>query len=94
MSSRTIQPVKGGRGKSRPAPYVKTCSPFIRTFKGVSGGNAQNLADRTADLAPGGGLSIDSVTSFGEDARGELYITDYGGGGTSDGEIYRIIPGP
>ena len=94
MSSRTIQPVKGGRGKSRPAPYVKTCLAFIRTFKGVSGGNAQNLADRTADLAPGGGLSIDSVTSFGEDARGELYIADYGGGGTSDGEIYRIIPGP
>ena len=74
--------------------YSDYCSAFIRTFKGVSGGNAQNLADRTGDLAPGGGLSIDSVTSFGEDARGELYIADYGGGDTSDGEIYRIIPGP
>ena len=73
--------------------YSDYCSAFIRTFKGVSGGDAQNLADRTADLAPGGGLVIDSVTSFGEDARGELYIADYGTGGTADGEIYRIVPG-
>jgi len=73
--------------------YSDYCSAFIRTFRGVSGGDAQNLADRTADLAPGGGLAIDSVTSFGEDTRGELYIADYGGGGTSDGEIYRIVPG-
>jgi len=73
--------------------YSDYCTPFIRTFRGVSGGNAQNLGDRTADLAPGGGLAIDSVTSFGEDARGELYIADYGAGGTSDGEIYKIVPG-
>ena len=73
--------------------YSDYCSAFIRTFKRVSGGDAQNLADRTADLAPGGGLVIDSVTSFGEDARGELYIADYGTGGTADGEIYRIVPG-
>src|SRR5438093_246757 len=32
--------------------YSDYCSAFIRTFRGVSGGDAQNLADRTADLAP------------------------------------------
>jgi hypothetical protein len=54
----------------------------------LSGGNAQNLVDHTADLAPGGGLTIASVVSFGEDARGELYIVDQGGG-----EIWKILPG-
>src|SRR5207237_8846702 len=73
--------------------YSDYCSAFIRTFRGVSGGDAQNLADRTADLAPGGGLAIDSVTSFGEDTRGELYIADYGGGGTPDEETCRSAPG-
>src|SRR5437764_1001575 len=59
---------------------------------GVLGGNAQNLADRTADVAPGGGLSIGSVTSFGEDARGELYVTDHGSG-AADGEVFKLVPG-
>ena len=68
--------------------YSDTYGGFIRTFRGVSGGNAQNLANRTADLDPPGTLSINSITSFGEDARGELYMTDYG-----DGEIFKIIPG-
>src|SRR5207249_2822197 len=31
------------------------------------------------------------VTSWGEDARGELYITDRGGG-TGTGEVFKIIP--
>jgi hypothetical protein len=67
--------------------YADLCADFIRTFQGVSGGMAQNLADRTADLAPGGGVTIDTITSFGEDARGELYIADY------TGEIFMIVPG-
>jgi hypothetical protein len=49
---------------------------------------AQNLADRTADVAPGGGLSIDDVSSFGEDARGEPYVTDL-----NDGEVFKLVPG-
>ena len=34
-----------------------------------------------------GGFSIGSVTSFGEDARGELYVVDQGG------EIFKLVPG-
>jgi hypothetical protein len=67
--------------------YADYCTAFVRTFAGVVGGSAQNPQDRTADVAPGGGLSIDNVTSFGEDARGELYIADQGG------EIFKIVPG-
>ena len=61
------------------------CTAFIRSFA-LQDGIVTGLQDRTAALAPGGGFTISSVTSFGEDARGELYIVDYGG------EIYRIVP--
>lgn len=67
--------------------YSDYCTAFIRTFE-ISGGAATNEQDRTADVAPGGGLSIDSVVSFGEDARGEMYIADQGG------EIFKIVPQP
>jgi len=72
--------------------YSDFCSPFVKTFRGVSGGVAQNLGDVTADIAPGGGLSIGGLSSFGEDARGELYLVDYGGGANGQGEVYKIVP--
>jgi len=45
-----------------------------------------SATDRTTELAPGLG-QINKISSFGEDASGELYICDY-----LDGEIYKIIP--
>ena len=45
-----------------------------------------DLTDRTAELKPNGGLDIDTITSFGEDASGELYLVDFG-----DGEVFRIV---
>ena len=60
---------------------------FVRSFA-LQGGVVTGLTDRTAALAPGGGFTIGRVTSLGEDARGELYIADYGG------EIYRLVPAP
>ncbi len=74
--------------------YADYGSGFINTFEGVSGGNAQNVTERTGDLSPStGGFSIGSPSSFGEDARGEIYIVDYGSGGF-DGEVFKIVPGP
>ena len=46
--------------------YSDYCSAFIRSFKGVSGGDAQDVQDHTTALAPGGGLSIDAAVSFGD----------------------------
>jgi len=66
--------------------YSDFCTPFVRTFRGVSGGVAQNQDDRTAELAPGGGRTLNSISSFGEDARGEMYVVG------RDGEVYRIVP--
>jgi hypothetical protein len=46
-----------------------------------------NLIDRTDELAPGDGLSIGSISSFGRDAAGEIYICD-----RNDGEVFKIVP--
>ncbi len=50
-------------------------------------GATVEVVDRTAELNPGGGLSISSISSFGKDAFGELYICDRSGG-----EVFKIIP--
>ncbi len=67
--------------------YADFYTAFIRSFMGVSGGDAQSRMSHTADLDPPGPLAIDNVSGFGEDTRGELYIVDY------DGDIFEIVPG-
>lgn len=50
------------------------------------GGVATDVQERTVELDPPGALAINNPASFGEDARGELYICDL------LGEIYKIVP--
>jgi glucose/arabinose dehydrogenase len=64
--------------------YGDFCSAFVRSFR-VVGGSAVDHQDRTAELESSG-VSIDQIASFGEDARGELYIADLGG------EVFKIVP--
>jgi glucose/arabinose dehydrogenase len=45
------------------------------------------FTDRTAELVPNIG-TINNISSFGEDANGNLYIVDFGG------EIFVVIPEP
>lgn len=61
------------------------CTATLWSFR-YDGSNKTEFADRTTELAPGGGMAINSVASFGEDARGEIYICDLGG------EVFRVIP--
>jgi glucose/arabinose dehydrogenase len=56
------------------------CSGFVRSFR-VANGQATEVRDWTSGLS-----GIDSVTSFGTDADGEVYVVDY------DGEVYRLEP--
>ncbi|MFN2424828.1 MAG: sorbosone dehydrogenase family protein [Candidatus Binatia bacterium] len=49
------------------------------------GGNYTQLTDRTTQLAPGSGHSINEISSFAEDNAGRLYIVDLGG------EIFRVV---
>ena len=58
----------------------------VWSFK-LEGGVPVDLTEHTRDLTPAGGRSIGAISSFGEDASGELYIVDY-----SDGEIYKVVP--
>jgi glucose/arabinose dehydrogenase len=60
------------------------CSTSIWSLRYVNG-QVLNLTDRTVELEPAGSPTIDRISSFGEDAAGELYICDI-----FDGEIYRI----
>jgi cysteine-rich repeat protein len=65
--------------------FADFCTGRIETFE-VVGGVSVNHQNRTADLDPPGPLKVNSISSFGEDARGELYIID------RTGEIFRVEP--
>jgi len=62
--------------------YADYCAAFVRSFQLV-GGAATNASDWSIRLSPGG-----SVSSFGEDARGDVYIMSLAGA------VYRIIETP
>lgn len=66
--------------------FADYCSNRIKSFR-YDGTTITEFTDRTTELDPPGTLSITTVSSFGEDARGELYICDLSGG-----EVFRIIP--
>jgi glucose/arabinose dehydrogenase len=61
------------------------CSRQIWSLR-MANGVATAIFDRTAELSPPGGGSFNSITSFGLDARGEVYIV------VSDGDLYRVVP--
>jgi glucose/arabinose dehydrogenase len=60
--------------------FADFCSGLVRSFR-LAGGQATDVRDWTAGLR-----GIDSPTSFGKDADGEVYVVDY------DGEVYRLEP--
>ncbi|MCP3920522.1 MAG: PQQ-dependent sugar dehydrogenase [bacterium] len=59
------------------------CTSRLWTFR-YDGATLTDFMDRTAELDPPN-ANINSVSSFGEDASGELYIVDSGG------EIFKIV---
>ena len=65
--------------------FADFCSDQIWSFR-YDGVIISEFSDRTAELAPGEGLSIDRISSFGEDGMGELYMVDL------DGEIFKLCP--
>jgi len=63
--------------------YGDYCLGWIKGFRWTAG-VATDFIDLTADLVPGNPLQL---SSFGEDASGELYVVDRAGG-----VVYRIDP--
>ena len=55
------------------------------------GNNVLNFTEVSAELSPSSdGFIINQISSFGEDALGELYIVDQGFG--TSGQVFKIIP--
>lgn len=68
--------------------FADTFSNIIWSFKYSGAGvvNAAQVTNRTTELDPAGADTIATVTSFGEDARGEMYIVERGG------QVWKIVP--
>jgi glucose/arabinose dehydrogenase len=66
--------------------YGDYCTAIVRSFV-LDGNRATEQRDWTADIAPSAGTDIYTISSFGEDARGELYVVDY-----ADGEVFKLVP--
>lgn len=62
--------------------YSDYCSGFVRSFR-YAGGQASERRDWTVELDPQG-----NVSSFGEDARGDVYVVTLGGA------LYRVAEAP
>ncbi len=66
--------------------FADFCQAKIYSGK-FAGGVLTNVLDRTAELAPlDAGVTVDAISSFGEDKDGELYICDL------LGELFKIVP--
>ena len=64
--------------------FADFCTGKIWSFV-RSGSTVTQFTDRTAELSPITGETINNISSFGEDDKGEIYIVD------RDGEIFRIV---
>jgi cysteine-rich repeat protein len=65
--------------------YSDFCTGFVKTLR-IEDGEAAEHRDRTAELVAAGFI-VGFTTSFGEDARGELYLLN------RDGRVWRFVPG-
>lgn len=66
--------------------FADWCSDQVWSMR-YDGVNVLEFQDRTTELAPPGALTLLNITSFGEDAYGELYICDQ-----NEGEVFKIVP--
>jgi len=94
------QSITGGyvyRGCALPAIagtyfYADYTSNFIRSFSidstDLASPSITDKRDRTAELDPPGSDSIRKISTFGRDARGEIYIADL-----FSGKIFKIVAG-
>ena len=60
------------------------CAGFVRSFRYESG-RIEDEQDWTEAFRS---VGLDSVSAFGTDAAGEIYVMDY-----VDGDVFRIVRG-
>ena len=74
--------------------FVDFCSNAINSLR-VEDGVVLEQINRMPDLSPSiDGFTISSVTSFGEDADGEMYVVERGNAAGATGELFKIVPAP
>jgi hypothetical protein len=61
--------------------YADYCTAFVRSFRWTGSGITEEKEWTSLDLTSRGG----AITSFGEDAQGELYVL------SQAGTVYRIV---
>jgi glucose/arabinose dehydrogenase len=67
--------------------FAEWCKSKIFSFR-YSHGEIVDFQNRTQELQPPGGqYFVGTISSFGEDAAGELYLVNY-----VAGEVYQIVP--
>ncbi len=64
--------------------FADWCSGELFSAR-LAGGAATDLRNHRSEWVPAGGRTIGSVTDIGEDARGDVYVTD-----GRDGEVFRL----
>jgi len=64
--------------------FADYCSNQIWSFRGPT---LSGFEERTTELDPAGPLGVSLISSFGEDAFGEIYLCDHG-----EGEVFKIVP--
>lgn len=64
--------------------YSDFGSGFVRSFV-LAGGEATQRLDRTSSIDVPAGRNLQFPASYGEDARGELYVVD------RDGEVFQLV---
>jgi len=65
-------------------------SDYVKGFSGtfvLTGGRAAQVRDITHELAPPPPHQIKHLSSFGEDAQGELYLIEH-----EEGATFRLVP--
>ena len=78
-----------GNGKIWTTKYSGTGAASVRLIQNpqaMTGTNSTPILLRTQD-----GSTISSISSFGEDDQGRLYITELGSSNTN-GELFRLVP--
>jgi glucose/arabinose dehydrogenase len=91
-------PIEELQGKYFFADFSNANSIWSLRFDGsdpseFDGTNYVDFEEWTQQLKPAVG-NIQFISSFGEDAAGNLYLVDLGGGFAGQGEIYRVVPEP
>jgi glucose/arabinose dehydrogenase len=64
--------------------FADYCSAQVWGLRWTAAGGLASVTELTSMLSPAGGYA--SISAFGQDAAGELYILDY-----DDGKAYRIV---